>query len=88
MKTIWLKSHIEAKEKSLDNLLMWLENKSQKNTQEKLAFYDIWPDNKVFAAMTRTPEIERESLRFISDLMKKTLEKTNPKAKIILEKLV
>jgi hypothetical protein len=39
--------------------------------------------------MTRTKEIEKDSLNFISSLMKKTLENSkNSKSKIILEKLI
>jgi len=89
MSTIWLKSHLESKEKTLDWLLRDLENKSQKNTKDYLSAYDIWANNEVLAAMTRTKEIEEKSLNYISSLMKKTLENSkNSKSKIILEKLV
>ena len=89
MSTIWLKSHLESKEKNLDWLLKDLENKSQRNTKEYLSAYDIWVNNEVYMTMTRNEKIEKGSIDFITSLMKKTLENSeNPKAKIILEKLV
>ena len=88
METIWLKSHKEAEKNNLNWLLQQLEKKSEKKTKEYLSAYEIWPNNEVLATMTRNKNIEKQSINYIANLMKKTLEKSkNPKSKIILEKL-
>jgi len=88
METIWLKSHKEYENNNLDWLLNQLEKKSEKNTKEYFSAYELWTNNEVLATMTRNKNIEKQSINFIANLMKKTLEKSkNPKSKIILEKL-
>ncbi len=91
MKTIWLKNNLENKQENLENLLIWLNKKSKKNLDNYISAYEIWKNkeiNKIYTTLTRTAEIEKDSIKKINNFFIESLEKSsNPKSKIILDKL-
>jgi len=91
MKTIWLKNNIENTQWNLDNLLISLDKKSRKKLNNYISAYELWKDkeiNKVYTTLTRTLEIEQNSMKKINSFFIESLEKSsNPKSKIILNKL-
>ena len=91
MKTIWLKNNLENKQENLENLLIWLNKKSKKNLDNYISAYEIWKNkeiNKIYTTLTRTAEIEKDSIKKINSFFVESLEKSfNHKSKIILDKL-
>ncbi len=74
----WLKENLQIK-KNPELALKNLERQSKKNLKESSLIYETGENkekNIIYAEMTRTPDIEKQSIAFITNLMEKTLNKS------------